>query len=343
MREKIDGVALRGAAACVPGRILTMDDFYSRCGDGEMEKRLRHLAESFGLERHHVVRSGTTAVDLAHRAGSALLERLQWEPESVDVVMMLTQMPDNFVPPVGYRLHERLGLSQKCMVLDLTTNCAFPCGHALWLAAGMIARGAARRILVAIGDTASLDFDPEDLINQAWVGDAGGAMALESDPSAGTMSFVIKTNSQGVDAMWTPGRGYRRTPAPPYYVMDGQKVALATNSMMRAGLADIAEYSGRPLASIDMFYLHQIGERSLSLLARAGKFDTDRMASSIGRYGCCWSSDITLLMSDTSRHGCDEAPRSVVLCAFGAGYACSATHMTLERFVTPGVVYAEEL
>ena len=114
----IPNVAIRGIAACVPPKIQENRDipFYTR---EEAEK----VIATTGVERRHVVSDGITASDLCLKACEKLIEELGWEAESIDLICNVTQTSDYINHPNVFVLHEKLGLKQNCMALDLFHGC----------------------------------------------------------------------------------------------------------------------------------------------------------------------------------------------------------------------------
>ncbi len=275
MREKINNVVLRGVAACVPGRMVGMDELYAECPDEASKKKLIRAVTLSGLDTRYVAKTGTTGADLAERAGRTLLEALNWPHESVDVLLMATNCPDSLLPSTGYLLHQRLGLSSHCVVIDAVMAC-FAVTHGLWNIAGMLSRGTAVRALILTGDTLSKDISPGDLATKALMGDAGGAVALEYRAGAGDISFMLGTHDAGVNAIRVPGRGYRPSAEPPYFVMDGVAVASMTYSLIPPLLDELVDFSGEPLDSIDRFYLHQANASMLSVIINRSRLPKTR-------------------------------------------------------------------
>ena len=78
----INKVKMVGLAACVPPTIeenLSLPIFADK---SEAEK----VIASTGIERKRVVKPGTTASDLSFQAIQSLLDKMEWEANSIDAL-----------------------------------------------------------------------------------------------------------------------------------------------------------------------------------------------------------------------------------------------------------------
>ena len=171
----IPNVAIRGISACVPPKVEENRDipFYT---PEEAEK----VIESTGIERRHVVSDGITASDLCLKAGEKLISELGWDKDTIDAIGYVTQMPDYINHPTGFVLHEKLGLSQECIVLDIFHGCP---GWVVGLSAitSMMSLGSLKRVIMFDGD-----------ISTAW----NYAKDRESKPLPAGSKVAIKVNGQ---------------------------------------------------------------------------------------------------------------------------------------------------
>lgn len=79
----VNNVRVAGLSACVPEKVeenLTLSIF-------ENEEEAKKIIASTGIERKHVVDSGTTASDLTVVAVEKMIAELGWEKESIDLLV----------------------------------------------------------------------------------------------------------------------------------------------------------------------------------------------------------------------------------------------------------------
>ena len=188
---KIPNVVIKGISACVPPLIEENRDipFYS---SEEAEK----VIESTGVERKHIVAdSGITASDLCLKACEKLIEELGWERDSIDMICNVTQTSDYTNHPNAFVLHDKLGLQNDCMSLDLYHGCP---GWVIGLssAASIVSHGSLKRALLLVGDNITSVQGRLDRESRPLFGDAGTATALEFNEGAYPLLFETGTNSK---------------------------------------------------------------------------------------------------------------------------------------------------
>ena len=201
---KISNVSIKGIAACVPSNIEENRDI-NLYGKEEIG---RVIAQS-GIERKHKFGEyGATTSDLCGRAYQKLLADLKWESDSIDVLGFVTLTPDYLEPPTGCVMHGKLGLSSKCLTIDLSQGC-LGCIHGILTLSSIISSGSLKRAILLSGDTASLMRSPFDKEALPFFGDAGVATALEFEEGAFGFEFDLGTSGKDYKAIFRPHGGYR--------------------------------------------------------------------------------------------------------------------------------------
>ena len=107
-----------------------------------------------------------------------LMEKLNWEPSSIDALILITQTPDYAVPATACVLQHRLGLSEDCIAFDVNLGCSAYV-YGVWLAATMISTQNLNRVLLLVGDTSNFGINQNDSATAMIFGDGGTATALE--------------------------------------------------------------------------------------------------------------------------------------------------------------------
>ena len=146
----LNGITLRGIATCVPVTVFDTQRDTQNFDPQDIKK----VVAMVGIKERRVVDDKTCASDLCLKPAKALLHELDWEPETIDALIMVTQTPDYFLPSTSCLLHRNLNLPESCATFDVGLGCSgYPYG--LWLASMMIHSGSAQRVLVLHGETPS--------------------------------------------------------------------------------------------------------------------------------------------------------------------------------------------
>lgn len=347
----IPNVAIRGISACVPPQVEENREipFYTA---EEVEK----VIASTGVERKHVVAdSGITASDLCLQAAERLLDELGWERESIDLICNVTQTSDYINHPNAFVLHEKLGLSRDCMVVDLFHGCP---GWVIGLSnvASLMSHGTLKRALLLDGDNITSTQFRMDRETRPLFGDAGSATALEFDATAVPINFVIGTNSEEGEALIFPKGGWRSRFSPDEYrmdvarrtsyvelseddvVMDGMSVFSFGITMPPKSIKQLAEGLGIAVNDVDKLVLHQANQFMVNKIAKKVKVDAEKVPTSLKDYGNTTSVSIPLTI--VTQCGEEYATRHLktIACGFGTGLAWATVYFETENIVCPEIV-----
>ena len=264
----IKNVSIRGISACVPQNTeenLDLQVFK----EGEAE---RVIAQT-GIERKHKVKGyGVTASDLCEKAFEKLLEELHWDRAEIDLLAFVSLTPDYLEPPTGNILHGRLGLSEDCMVVDLTQGCP---GWINGMAtiSSLVSHGCIKRAILLNGDTATLMRSPYDKESLPLFGDAGTATALEYEDGAPALEFDLGSRGEDWKAISRPVGGFRHPIVEDslkfkHYgehierrdfdaVMDGMGVFAFGISTAPKSVLALCKHFNIDIEKIDYFLMHQ--------------------------------------------------------------------------------------
>ncbi len=348
---KIPNVAIRGISACVPPFIEENKDipYYT------VEEAAK-IIESTGVERKHkVVDSGITALDLCLSASRKLLDDLLWTPDTIDAICFVTQTPDYINQPTGFVLHEKLGLSQNCMVIDLFHGCP---GWVIGLStiSSLMSHGTLKRVLFAVGDNITSQQYPQDREARPLFGDAGSATALEFDVMAAPILFNIGTNSIDGKTLIRKKGAYRQPHTLETYKqelgllsgelsteglddnMDGMSVfsfGITTPPKSIKQLCDQYEVS---IADIDKLVLHQANKFMINKIAKKLKIEQERVPSCLKDYGNTTNSSIPLTIVTQCNLEYSNKKLSTIACGFGTGLSWGSVYFETENIKCPEII-----
>ncbi|MBZ0224262.1 MAG: ketoacyl-ACP synthase III [Dokdonella sp.] len=324
----IQGIAVRGIAACVPTKVSQTDDY-----DLLAPEERQRLQKATGIAAHRVSPPGQCTSDLCQTAAEQLLDHLDWERGSVGALVLLTQTPDQPIPATGIVLQDKLGLPSTCLAFDINLGCsAFPYGLAT-LASMMATLGISRALLL-MGDISRVCAYAD---KSAWplFGDAGSATALEIDHSAPSIHVDLMSDGSGRDAIIIPGGGLASRlppgdwPAQPAQDDDGM-VRHPANLRLRG--ADIFSFAitkvppsiqrtldaaGKMPGDVDYLVLHQANKMINDTITKKAHFSAESSLSSLAEYGNTSSASIPLTVCAHAQRF--DRERLVAACGFGVG------------------------
>lgn len=318
-RASMRGMSVRGVVGCVPEREVSNEEDYPWFDAAEIRK----VTAMAGIRRRHVVDERTCTSDLCHAAASRLLKALDWDPASIDGLVLVTQTQDYVMPSTSCVLQARLGLPDSCAAFDVNLGCSAYV-YGLWLCNSLLQTGACRRMLLLTGETPSKFVDPRDRTTALLFGDAGTATGLEADESAGEAHYLMMTDGKGAGDLIVPGGMFReRFPedASRYCLhMEGGHIFDFTRNRVPPLIRDLFALAGTSPVDYTYFVFHQANEYLIKFLAGRAGIEMQKVPLSIGRFGNTGAASVplTLTVAGAPRGLAGDAYK-VMLLGFGVG------------------------
>lgn len=346
---KIENVAIKGISACVPPHIEENIDipFYSQ---EEAEK----VISSTGIERRHIAGPDICVSDLCTKAAERLIAELQWEKDSIDLLVVCTQNPDYRNQPTSFLVHDRLGLPDSVMCQDFFHGCP---GWIVSLTgvASVLSAGCIKRAIMLVGDTVSKDQNQASHESRPLFGDCCTATALEYTPGAPVMFFNIGTLSSDGKALILTQGGYRH----PYTHetleielkrrngtltqgegddMDGMDVfSFAITKVPKALKKLCAEYTLN-LEEVNHLVLHQANKMIVEAVAKRLKMPHEKVVLGMRDYGNTTSASIPLAIVSECADEYRNGHQTSLMCGFGTGLSWGAAYIETENIIIPDII-----
>ena len=323
---KTTGASIAGIVSCVPSRQIENDYFVDKFG----ETGVNDVVKMIGVNKRHWVDDNTTTRDLCLHAGKRLLKDLDWDPKSVDALIFVSQTPDFRLPASACILQSELELPTSCIAFDVNLGCsAYP--YALWLGMTMIQTGAARRVLLAVGDTISKITDMNDRATALLFGDAGTMTALEATKENSDTYFVMGTDGLGANNLIIPTGAFKNYPIeddlrlneknPFCMFMDGAEVFNFTLKAVPALVNKTILFAENSIEKYDAFLFHQANLFMVERLAKKAKLPVDKIPININDFGNTSCASIPLLMTTTLGTQLKNDLLQLAMFGFGVGYS----------------------
>lgn len=322
--SRITGIAPRGIVACLPGHREGISELAGRFGDEAASR----IARATGIETRHLAGTDICTSDLGLAAARRLLDGLGWQASSVDLLIMVTQTPDHFLPASSYRLHHALGLPKRALALDLTLGCSgFVNG--LWTASSLLQSAGGKRALLVVGDTTSRLIDPLDRNVAPLFGDAAAAIALEVEEGAPPMVFDLGSDGAGAPYLAVAGGALRAMNEEPRLFMDGTQVFAFTLREVPTSLRAVLDAAGWSVDDLDHLVLHQANAQMMRHLAQKLGVPVDKTLVALGKRGNTSSASIPLAMVDGLAAALLQGPVRLLLSGFGVGWSWGSAALVM--------------
>lgn len=342
-------IGIKSITACVPKKKSFNSDLDYLISKEEIEKTIN----SIGIEEKRIAESDVCASDLCYKAAKYLLEENHIDPESIDVLLFISQTPDYRIPATSVILQNRLGLSTTTACLDLTLGCS-GYTYALSTAYAYASMEGINRVLLLDGETFSKIVNPKDKVNAPLYGDAGTATLIEKGDYSDS-TFILNSDGSGANAVMIPGGGFRNPFSSDAFIekeredgnirndlevyMDGMDVFNFALSVVPKGVKEIMEQTNSSLDNIDYLVFHQSNKFMTDFFVKRLKFDQNKVPYSIKKYGNTSSASIPLTIA-SELNGKLKEEKTLILCGFGAGLSWATVKLVVKNCnVLPVIEY----
>ena len=339
-------VRLAGIAGAVPDRVRSLDDDVLAFGEADALK----ISSSTGVRQRYVAPPGGCTSDLCFASAKRLLEDLHWTPDSIDVLIFVSQTPDYVLPATACCLHERLGLAKRCASFDVNLGCSGYV-YGLWVAASLLSAGSFSRALLLVGDTISRLASTQDRSVAPLFGDAGTATAIERSAGAPPMCFELGTDGSGQRHLIVPAGGFRQRHSAETAVrvereggnsrseedlyMNGSAIFEFTLREVQPLVQSTLAAANWQVEDIDAFVFHQANQFILNHLSKRMRLPAGKVALALAEFGNTSSASIPLAMQHTLRDRARAETLRLLIAGFGVGFSWGAAALTVEKLVIP--------
>lgn len=335
-------------SACVPKHIAYNRDLTNLMPAEDVEK----MINSVGIRERRICDEDVFASDLCYKAAKKLMEDNAIAPESIDMVLFMSQGADYRIPATACILQHRLGLSKDCAAMDLSLGCSgFVYG--LSVAMAYASMEGINRVLLLDGEAFSKIVDPRDKVNVPLYGDAGTATLIEKGDFEESI-FILNTDGSGEDAVKIPcGMRNPITPASLNITeredgnfrsdlevyMDGMAVFNFAIKVVPKGVKELLNTTGQEINDIDWIVFHQSNRFMTDFFVKKLKADPRKIPYCIDRFGNTSSASIPLTIVSELQEKLSHRAK-VILCGFGAGLSWATAEVVFSKCnVSPLVEY----
>ncbi|MCI2261548.1 3-oxoacyl-[acyl-carrier-protein] synthase III C-terminal domain-containing protein [Xanthomonas indica] len=286
-------IALRllGTGEYLPAQQVPAETFDRRWGK-PAGWTLRHT----GVATRHYAGADEPATLMGERAARAALEAAQLQAHEVDCVISACSLMEQAIPCSAALLHARLGLQGSGIpAFDINATCLSFIA-ALDLAAGAIAAGRYRRVLIVSSEIASVGLNPDDADTAPLFGDGAAAVVLGADTGDSGSQLLtarLETYSEGIDHCRVRAGGTRlrldhgveALRAGSQFEMNGRATYRLAAAKLPGFLQRLLAQAGVELAQLRRIVPHQASAKALRHLRVALGLAPDALIEVIGHRG----------------------------------------------------------
>lgn len=332
-------VCLHTFAYVLPPRVLTSAAIEERLSP--LYERLKlpagRLQLMSGIRERRLWEEGTRPSQAAAYAAEEALKKADVSPDSIECLIFTSVSRDMMEPATASFVHHRLGLSQDCLIFDISNAClGFLDG--MVMLANMIELGQVRNGLVVAGETA------EELIEStlsALLADQGltrkkikPAFASLTIGSGAVALYICRLLPQMegprlVKGAWKANT--RHSNLCQGAQSGGATTLMDTNSeeLLRRGVEtahrtwqDFSSVPGWNVDTIDRFFCHQVGTAHARLLFTTLGLDLNKNFETLETHGNVGSVSAPLTMAMAIEQGYFGPGEKAAMLGIGSGINC---------------------
>lgn len=325
----------------VPDQVLGNDQLSALFPDWTEDK----ILQKTGIRERRIAAADETAADLGVAAATALLEAHPELRHEIDFLIFCTQAPDYILPTSACIIQDRLGLRTSIGAIDLNLGCS-GFVYSVSVATGLLAAGAARKVLLITADTYSKYIHPQDKSVRTLFGDGAAATIIEASKTGeGSIGpFVFGTDGRGAGSLIVEAGGFRvaRTAQTAveyedrngnvrtreHLYMDGGAVLSFSLREVPAAFMALLAADGTQPEDYDHVVLHQANKFMLDSLQKKLGVSNDRMARRYEDIGNTVSSTIPFALAELRRQQRLESGSKIAMIGFGVGLSWAAAAAT---------------
>ncbi len=155
--------------------------------------------------------------------------------------------------------------------------------------------------------------------------DGAGAMVLRREPTPGILSTHLHADGKYKDLLWVPGwvsDDYGSLAEhPPHMVMEGADVFRVAVEKLGESVEEALAANGLDKGAIDWLIPHQANLRIIAAIAKRLRLPMEQVVLTIAEHGNTSAASVPLAMDVAVRDGRVKPGQTLLLEAFGGGFA----------------------
>lgn len=272
----------------------------------------KFIQEKLGVEEIAIKSDSENTSDLCVSAYKKLKEKLSFDDQDIDVIIVVTQNPDYSLPQTSAIVHGKLGLKDSCASFDISLGCSgFVYG--LSIIQSFMTVNKMKKGLLFTADPYSKIVDPADKNTSLLFGDAAAVTLITQDPVFIAEDFIFGTSGVSYrDLICENNTLY----------MNGRGIANFAVKVVPKDILLLLERNNLAINDIDKYLIHQGSKFIVTALSKKIALDDSKVMYDIQSYGNTVSSSIPIMLEKIFD---DKSIKLALASGFGVGLSWSNT------------------
>lgn len=288
--------------------------------------------------------------DFCVPAAQRLLEELDWDPKSVDVVVMATLTPDYPIPATAIIIQDRLQIPREAVAFDLPSG-SLGFLHGLQVVASMLGSGHLKRGLLLTGQVSKAVSTQSSVTSTCQIhGHNGAVCGLEFSQGAPPMTFDNGGDGKKLETFYMPVGGVRQPPEPEMFstpeglayasdfVFDSEAMHDFALETLPSSIKRLREVAASHGAKVERYYFDLPSLFSESAVRHSLQIRQDQFFGISAAYGECLSGKIPVAMLAQGPHSTREGKSLSILSSVGCGLGWSSALVPTDGIIRPDII-----
>lgn len=324
-------VKIVGTGSYAPCNIMTNEEL-SKLVDTNDE----WITSRTGIKQRRIS-NGENTSDVAAKAAINALESANVAVEDIDLLIVATTSPDQFVPSTACLVQGKIG-AVNALAFDVSAACTgFVFG--LNIASQFIKTGQCNKALVIGAEVLSKLVDWQDRNTCVLFGDGAGAAILESSNEKGLISIYTASDGSKAEVLTCPAANVIN----PYtegdssfkskISMNGKDIFKFAVKVIDESINKILEESNHSLEDIKYIIPHQANLRMIDFVSKKMNIDIEKFYINLDKYGNTSAASIAIALDEVNKKGLLHKGDKIILVGFGGGltYGASLIQWTIDN------------
>jgi len=316
--------AVTGWGMDVPERVLTNHELSHM-----VETTDEWIVARTGIRERRLAAEHESSTSLSVRAARRACDNAGIDPRDLDLIIVGTFTPDQFMPSIACMVQYELGAT-RAGAFDVNAACT-SFMYAMIVGTQFIQTGLHQTVLVVGVDVNSRYIDYTDRGTCVLFGDGAGAVVLQaSDEPAGLLSSVLGADGSAGSVLTLGDANalgaLNGAPTAPrsFMKMQGPEVFRFAVKIMGEAAAEAVDKAGLTFEDIDVLVPHQANLRIIDAAAKRLALPREKVWVNLERYGNTSSASVPICLVEADEAGFLRDGMNVVVVAFGGGLTWAA-------------------
>lgn len=293
------------------------------------------IIERTGIHERRMSEQHETPGFMGAEAAKQLLQDLNVDPLSIDLIIAATITNDYVFPATACVIQEKIG-AKNAYGFDLAAACSGFL-YALETARAFVESGRAKRVLLIAAEKMSSILDYQDRQTCILFGDGGSATLIEAgDEQSHIIDSINRMDGSGIGCLYMPAGGSLKPPTHEtidnrehFVKQEGKTVFKRAVKDMADVCVEILERNHLKGEDVKLFVPHQANIRIIDGAAERMNLPKEKVALNISHYGNTTAATIPTALYQATQKGMVKKGDLVLLASFGAGFTWGSALLRL--------------